>query len=408
MRRRPPRLAARPGPPRQPHPALPRHGAPSRAAAPRRPSRAAPRTSGSRRRHRPPPPRGPSRPLRCRCPGGDRLAAAGAEASASRPPLSDRYGRCGGWRRAGSGWRRGRARGGKRRGGARGAERAGAAARAPHSRPRRGGETHGTGGGRGAAPSPRPLARSPAEAAASPPRSAPLRSTPPRPSPAASCPRRAGRAPAPFTWLGCSACSEEAIFPGPANPSPPKRWNALTAVPPAPRQAERVERRGIDAPGGGTIPATSLRLPVGTGASGWTGSGQGRGEQATDRETVWVAASCLAWPGRAGIRTSPRPAGRAAAMAAPLKRCLLLQRDGWEQHGVAASCLRELRDKGEGRPPGERGVPAGPCPVPGGCRAPPDGGLGRGVCEVAALGPIRAVERTGGERVCGGSEGRWE
>ncbi|NXW26738.1 DFFA factor, partial [Phaetusa simplex] len=42
---------------------------------------------------------------------------------------------------------------------------------------------------------------------------------------------------------------------------------------------------------------------------------------------------------------APRSAGRAAAMAAPLKRCLLRRRDGREQHGVAASCLRELRDK---------------------------------------------------------------
>ncbi|KAM6046189.1 DNA fragmentation factor subunit alpha isoform 2-T2 [Theristicus caerulescens] len=35
-------------------------------------------------------------------------------------------------------------------------------------------------------------------------------------------------------------------------------------------------------------------------------------------------------------------------MAAPLKRCLLRRRDGPEQHGVAASCLRELRDKASG------------------------------------------------------------
>lgn len=40
----------------------------------------------------------------------------------------------------------------------------------------------------------------------------------------------------------------------------------------------------------------------------------------------------------------PRPRG---AMAAPLKRCLVRRRDGREQHGLAASCLRELRDKGE-------------------------------------------------------------
>uniref|UniRef100_A0A8D0EXD5 DNA fragmentation factor subunit alpha n=1 Tax=Strix occidentalis caurina TaxID=311401 RepID=A0A8D0EXD5_STROC len=48
--------------------------------------------------------------------------------------------------------------------------------------------------------------------------------------------------------------------------------------------------------------------PAGTGASGWEGSGQGRGE----------------------------------------RRCLLRRRDGREQHGVAASCLRELRDKASG------------------------------------------------------------
>lgn len=33
-----------------------------------------------------------------------------------------------------------------------------------------------------------------------------------------------------------------------------------------------------------------------------------------------------------------------------MKRCVVRRRDGPEQHGVAASCLRELRDKGEGRP----------------------------------------------------------
>ncbi|XP_033924078.1 DNA fragmentation factor subunit alpha isoform X2 [Melopsittacus undulatus] len=35
-------------------------------------------------------------------------------------------------------------------------------------------------------------------------------------------------------------------------------------------------------------------------------------------------------------------------MAGPLKRCLVLRRDGRQQHGVAASCLRELRDKASG------------------------------------------------------------
>ncbi|XP_075028565.1 DNA fragmentation factor subunit alpha isoform X1 [Calonectris borealis] len=35
-------------------------------------------------------------------------------------------------------------------------------------------------------------------------------------------------------------------------------------------------------------------------------------------------------------------------MAARLKRCLVRRRDGREQHGVAASCLRELRDKASG------------------------------------------------------------
>lgn len=62
-----------------------------------------------------------------------------------------------------------------------------------------------------------PLDRSPAEVAA------------PRPCP----PRRpsgACRAPAPRTWLGCSACSEEAIFPGPANPCPPRRRYARPAA----------------------------------------------------------------------------------------------------------------------------------------------------------------------------------
>ncbi|KAM6240765.1 DNA fragmentation factor subunit alpha [Porphyrio hochstetteri] len=35
-------------------------------------------------------------------------------------------------------------------------------------------------------------------------------------------------------------------------------------------------------------------------------------------------------------------------MAAPRKRCLVRRRDGRERHGVAASCLRELRDKASG------------------------------------------------------------
>ncbi|NXV85757.1 DFFA factor, partial [Calonectris borealis] len=43
-----------------------------------------------------------------------------------------------------------------------------------------------------------------------------------------------------------------------------------------------------------------------------------------------------------------RPRSPAAAMAARLKRCLVRRRDGREQHGVAASCLRELRDKASG------------------------------------------------------------
>lgn len=39
-------------------------------------------------------------------------------------------------------------------------------------------------------------------------------------------------------------------------------------------------------------------------------------------------------------------------MAARLKQCVVRRRDGPEQHGVAASCLRELRDKGERGPAG--------------------------------------------------------
>uniref|UniRef100_A0A8C3UGT3 DNA fragmentation factor subunit alpha n=1 Tax=Catharus ustulatus TaxID=91951 RepID=A0A8C3UGT3_CATUS len=39
------------------------------------------------------------------------------------------------------------------------------------------------------------------------------------------------------------------------------------------------------------------------------------------------------------------PRGSAELMAARLKRCVVRRRDGPEQHGVAASCLRELRDK---------------------------------------------------------------
>lgn len=81
-------------------------------------------------------------------------------------------------------------------------------------------------------------------------------------------------------------------------------------------------------------------------------------------------------------------------MAAPLKRCLLRRRDGREQHGVAASCLRELRDKGEGPPwPGR---PLSPLAS----RAP--------LREVAGLGPIRAAGQAEGGQVPGGSEGRWE
>ncbi|NWS12983.1 DFFA factor, partial [Pachyramphus minor] len=40
-----------------------------------------------------------------------------------------------------------------------------------------------------------------------------------------------------------------------------------------------------------------------------------------------------------------RGIARRQAMAARLKRCVVRRRDGPEQHGVAASCLRELRDK---------------------------------------------------------------
>lgn len=56
-------------------------------------------------------------------------------------------------------------------------------------------------------------------------------------------------------------------------------------------------------------------------------------------------------------------------MAAPLKRCLVRRRDGREQHGLAASCLRELRDKGEeeeGGTHGDRPGTAGLYASPGG------------------------------------------
>ncbi|XP_061869153.1 DNA fragmentation factor subunit alpha [Colius striatus] len=53
--------------------------------------------------------------------------------------------------------------------------------------------------------------------------------------------------------------------------------------------------------------------------------------------------------GPAGLRvpasTAARPGQPRAAMAAARKRCVVRRRDGSEQHGVAASCLRELRDK---------------------------------------------------------------
>ncbi|KAL2296732.1 hypothetical protein Nmel_016072, partial [Mimus melanotis] len=42
---------------------------------------------------------------------------------------------------------------------------------------------------------------------------------------------------------------------------------------------------------------------------------------------------------------SPRGTAEPRLMAARLKRCVVRRRDGPEQHGVAASCLRELRDK---------------------------------------------------------------
>ncbi|NWI02187.1 DFFA factor, partial [Tichodroma muraria] len=42
---------------------------------------------------------------------------------------------------------------------------------------------------------------------------------------------------------------------------------------------------------------------------------------------------------------SPWGAAKRQVMAARLKRCVVRRRDGLEQHGVAASCLRELRDK---------------------------------------------------------------
>ncbi|NWR45932.1 DFFA factor, partial [Regulus satrapa] len=42
---------------------------------------------------------------------------------------------------------------------------------------------------------------------------------------------------------------------------------------------------------------------------------------------------------------SPRRTAGRPPMAARLKQCVVRRRDGPEQHGVAASCLRELRDK---------------------------------------------------------------
>lgn len=114
---------------------------------------------------------------------------------------------------------------------------------APRPRARGWGERSGPGAATRAPPQPAAAgAERRGAAAPSPPLPSPARPgrrrwrprpTPPRPCPATPCPSRAGRAPAPVTWLGCSACSEEAIFPGPANPSPPNRWNALTAVPPS-------------------------------------------------------------------------------------------------------------------------------------------------------------------------------
>lgn len=92
-------------------------------------------------------------------------------------------------------------------------------------------------------------------------------------------------------------------------------------------------------------------------------------------------------------------------MAAPLKRCLVRRRDGREQHGLAASCLRELRDKGEeeeGGTHGDRPGTAGLYASPGGGKLGVPGGLpcaaaswaGSLECPPAVFGrsPIRAVE----------------
>lgn len=90
-------------------------------------------------------------------------------------------------------------------------------------------------------------------------------------------------------------------------------------------------------------------------------------------------------------------------MAAPLKRCLVRRRDGREQHGLAASCLRELRDKGEeeeggthGDRPGTAGLYASPggggsSESPVGCRAPPLRGLAPWSARPLFLGEARSV-----------------
>lgn len=145
--------------------------------------------------------------------------------------------------------------------------------------------------------------------------------------------------------------------------APPRRWRRPGPTRPAAR-AERVERRprvpGLAAPLAPRRPSSQAQLIHARPDDGSPAPPPGAPQaaqaerRATDAPPTPVAAAQAACPFKAAAEISAerRPS---AAMAARMKPCVVRRGDGREQHGLAASCLRELRDKGERRRFPERG-----------------------------------------------------
>lgn len=145
--------------------------------------------------------------------------------------------------------------------------------------------------------------------------------------------------------------------------APPWRWRRPGPTRPAAR-AERVERRprvpGLAAPLAPRRPSSQAQLIHARPDDGSPAPPPGAPQaaqaerRATDAPPTPVAAAQAACPFKAAAEISAerRPS---AAMAARMKPCVVRRGDGREQHGLAASCLRELRDKGERRRFPERG-----------------------------------------------------